>query len=121
MLEQQTDKQDHSMKCPKCASADLRASRRKRWRDLLHAPFGRTAVRCRACGNRFYASGPGLPNGIRKHGRNHGVKRGTRRIRPWMWELALYTLLLLLFLFFLRYLTSEPAARPEGILLLLLQ
>lgn len=46
--------------------------------------------------------------------RNSGSNRGRSRVRPWMWETALFALLLLIFLVFLRYLTREPVANPDG-------
>src|SRR5579872_5758617 len=95
----------------------VRRSHHRKWLDLLWSPLHRQPYRCRTCRARFYAESAVLasPAG-RETRRSHKSerKRGRRRIRPWMWEAALFAILLLLFLLFLRYLTHEPAPAPEG-------
>ena len=98
------------MNCPKCGSADVRRSRQETWSDAFQAVCGRQAFRCRSCRFRFHrqeAAGG-------KTSKQDDSRRGLRRIRPWMVELAIFALLLLIFLAFLRYLTREPVANREG-------
>lgn len=109
------------MNCPKCGSPEIRRSSHTKWSDLFHSPLGRHAFRCRNCGLRFYALDKTAPADVqalklkaRKRPRNSDRKRGLRRIRPWMWETLIFVVMFLIFLAFLRYLTREPAAGPEG-------
>lgn len=102
------------MNCPKCGSAEVRRSHHHKTRDLLESPFGRIAYRCRKCRNRFYADNDGTPVQHRPRSRNSGPKRGTRRLRRWMVEAAIFAIMLLLFLVFLRYVTREPSPSPQG-------
>src|SRR5690348_8780233 len=109
------------MQCPKCGSAEVRPSHHARWTDVLHSPLGQHAFRCRKCRYRFYApemaASPDSPvhkHKSRRKSRDRDFRRGMRRIRPWMWEVAIFALMLLIFFIFLRYLTREPAAGPEG-------
>jgi len=85
---------------------------------MFQALRGRRAFRCRSCRFRFHrteaARGTPAPGTKRKASRHHLVKRGRRRIRPWMVEIAIFALLLPIFFTFLRYLTREPAASQEG-------
>jgi len=109
------------MNCPKCDSSHVRRSHHIKWGDLFHSPFGKHAFRCRTCRLRFYAAentapaeGPARKLKPRKRPRTSGLKRGLTRMRPWMWEAAIFVFMLLIFFVFLRYLTREPAAGPEG-------
>jgi hypothetical protein len=104
------------MNCPKCASADIRRSQQETWGDMLYALRGRRAFRCRSCRCRFHlraaADGPAASGTKWKPFQQ--FRHFRRRLRPWMVEMAIFAVLLLIFFAFLRYLTREPAASPEG-------
>jgi hypothetical protein len=107
------------MKCPKCDSPEVRHSHHAKWVDVFHSRLGQRAFRCRKCRHRFYAletatAADATVHKHRKKSRDPDFKRGLRRIRPWMWEAAIFLLMLVIFFIFLRYLTREPAANPEG-------
>ena len=108
------------MNCPKCTSPNVRRSRHKSWKDFFAALRREHAFRCRQCGHRFYraeAAGSRVFSRIKAAfgtSRNPGVKRGRRSIRPWMIEMAIFGALLLIFLVFLRYLTSEPSGGSDS-------
>lgn len=107
------------MKCPKCDSPEIRPSSRSKWLDIFESKLGREAYRCRKCRHRFYANlEPGAASGAKRttSKSKHEVRRGTRRVRPWMVETAIFVIMLLLFYVFLRYLTREPAT-SEGLIL----
>lgn len=101
------------MNCPKCASADVRVSRHSAWTDSIYSVLGRQAFRCRSCHLRFYRTqtdGGAKPASKRPRSKH----RSPKRVRPWMWETVIFAVMLVIFLIFLRYLTREPAAGPEG-------
>src|SRR5579885_3584983 len=104
------------MNCPKCASSDVRHSRKNSWTDPFHLLLRRHAFRCRNCRLRFHAShaASAAPNEANARKRSEDPKRRRRRIRRWLWETALVAVLLVIFLAFLRFLTREPASGVEG-------
>ena len=103
------------LNCPQCGSTELRRSHHHKWFDRFYSPLHRQPLRCRKCRLRFY--GPEVSAAVdaaskRSHKREN--KRGKRRLRHWMVEATIFTVLLLLFFMFLKYLTREPPASPEG-------
>ena len=109
------------MNCPKCDSSEIRRSSRIKWSDPFHFVLGQHAFRCRKCRVRFYAVSKTTPDDApaakrmpRKRFHISELRRNLKHIRPWMWEAAIFGFMLLIFLVFLRYLTREPSAGPEG-------
>ncbi len=85
------------------------------WYDRFFSPLHREPYRCRKCRCRFYGSAAAaVPDAASKRSHKRENKRGKRRLRHWMVEAAIFTVLLLLFIVFLKYLTREPPASPEG-------
>jgi hypothetical protein len=89
------------MNCPKCNSPTVRRSHHNRWLFVFNWLTGRGAFRCRACHHRFHRFGA---RSDRKGRRND------KRMRRWIIEAAIFVLMLVLFLAFLRYLTREHGA-----------
>lgn len=112
--------------CPKCGGHEGRLSSHVKWTDRFRLLLGQHALRCRTCQARFYARpGPALAAeaAATKHTkRSHKPesKRGRKPLRRWVLETIIFAVLLLLFWFFLRYLTREQPAssgashRPPG-------
>jgi hypothetical protein len=104
------------MSCPKCGGSEVRPSSHAKWMDRLRAPLGQRAFRCRKCRFRFYTSpgpAPAAEAAAAKHtkrSRQPEGKRGRKRLRRWIVEAIIFAVLLLLFWFFLRYLTREQPA-----------
>ncbi len=110
------------MKCPKCGSTELRKSRHGKLSDVVQALFGRNAYRCRSCRVRFHTAeslespGSASRDGAGPRRQHHKRKRLSRGFRRRLVEVAVFVLMLIVFLVFLRYLTREqaPAAEPES-------
>jgi len=106
------------MKCRRCDSENVRASRRK-WSDTVYTLFGRNAWRCHVCNCRFHASSNESPTSTHRHSsrsRKHSWRPAPRTKRL-LQEAAIAIVGILLFLFFLRYLTHESTPSGEGALL----
>jgi hypothetical protein len=95
--------------------------RHHRWKDLLPLLHGRHAYRCRACRRRFYGANGSAESSEQlaralKNGDSHaGVKkRRSKRVRPWILQAAVFAVMLLLFLVFLRYMVREQPASETG-------
>jgi len=108
------------MKCPGCGSTSLRASRQREWNDAIPALLGRRAYRCRSCRTRFHAAAPpedAAPPGSAESplpSRRRRRWRIPRRLRRRLLEVAVFALLLVIFLMFLRYLTRERTPASES-------
>jgi hypothetical protein len=113
------------MTCPECGSSEVRASRSTRWSDTFQRLRGREAFRCRKCRQRFFASSstvPVLPASGQpvqsKHTRRPARRISThtkKRLIKRLVMLSIFAVAFILFLFFLRYLTTErmPASDSE--------
>jgi len=103
------------MNCPQCGSTRVRASRERGWNDAFHWILGRRATRCRQCRRRFYTLLSDAP-ALRGQQKPRGTPR-SKNVRRRLIEVAIFGLLLIIFLFFLRYLTREnsPAEESERI------
>jgi len=89
--------------------------------DMFHRPFGRRAFRCRTCHVRFYATPhPALAaaSAAASHAKRSGKPKAngrSKRRRRWMVQAIVFAVMLLLFAFFLRYLTREqPSSSGIG-------
>ena len=109
------------MKCPKCSSTELRKSRHGSWADAMHKLMGRHAYRCRSCRARFHsaesleASTPASrDSGTPRH--QHKNRHLGKTLRRRLLEVAVFVVMLVIFLVFLRYLTREqsPASEPQS-------
>jgi ribosomal protein L37AE/L43A len=101
--------------CPQCGSPEVRRSHHHKWFDRFYSPLHRQPYRCRKCRHRFYGAGSAAASdAVSKRSHKRESKRGMRRLRHWMLEAAIFAVLLLLFFVFLKYLTREPPASPEG-------
>lgn len=97
------------MTCPKCGSADPRPSERRLWSDVPRRILGLDPWRCHKCSKRFHARSTGA-------GRRHKPRAviHARRRRRRLIEVAVFSLLLIIFLLFLRYMTREPVPAAES-------
>jgi len=92
------------MICPKCGSAEIRSSQRRKWTDVLRARCGWRTFRCRSCRTRFRASTVGEPApaaSTRKRSR-------AKQFRPLIVQALILVAMFVIFFIFLRYLTREP-------------
>jgi hypothetical protein len=89
------------MNCPTCNSPTVRRSHRNRWLFVFDWLTGHQVFRCRACRRRFHRFG------VRSDRKN---RRKDQRLRRWIIEAAIFVIMLVLFLAFLRYLTREHSA-----------
>lgn len=100
--------------CPACGSADVRASRRARMTDVFYRLRGQEPFRCRSCRRRFFAALPAdqrqRHEAERKRSHrsklNRSARGGRRRVRLQI-TLSIFAVAFLLFLLFLRYLTTR--------------
>jgi hypothetical protein len=99
------------MTCPECGSSEVRSSKSTRWNDFLQRVRGREAFRCRKCRQRFFASpsSESVSNPV-THA-HHPTKlmstRSKKRLVRQLIVAAIFAVAFALFLFFLRYLTTE--------------
>ncbi len=114
------------MNCPKCGENNTRLSRRSTWRDLLHKVASQRAWRCRNCKERFYARGGAEVPAVEaaapkqrthsksKQKRKTGQPRLSKRTQTRLVEAGLFVGMLVVFYFFLRYLTQERLPTGES-------
>jgi multidrug efflux pump subunit AcrB len=105
------------MTCPKCGSCEVRTSKSARWSDIFQRVRGREAFRCRKCRQRFFASistGYVVPvaehvvQSTRTHRpTKHISTRRKQRLVKRLVVILIFAVAFILFLFFLRYLTTE--------------
>ena len=111
------EREKERMTCPVCGAPDVRLSQHTSLRDSYYALLNKSAWRCRKCRIRFYA--PSAPGEARKRFSIRKQRRNTRRRLGVNTGFAvlLGAAALLIFLLFLRYLTSESRSEPsEGAL-----
>jgi len=109
------------MTCPKCGSADIRASRSDRWSDIFHRFRGRDTYRCRNCRMRFYASESAQPGPkqadqskpTHRHPKLISTRKKKRLIRRLI-VISIFALAFIMFWFFLRYLTTEKSPAQDS-------
>jgi multidrug efflux pump subunit AcrB len=102
------------MTCPKCRSSEIRASRSSRWSDIFQRVRGREAFRCRKCRQRFFASQSSALGSQQvvqsKHTHRHSrlmSRRTKKRLSRRLIVIAIFAVMFVIFLFFLRYLITE--------------
>jgi hypothetical protein len=110
------------MICPTCSSPDVRVSQRTQWNDFFQHLLGCQAYRCRKCRLRFYAPGfaaltasaAGSPSSLHRGHVAPSVRNRRRLIRRLI-AVAIFTLMFVIFWFYLRYLTTDrvPADTSE--------
>jgi hypothetical protein len=102
------------MTCPQCGSSEIRVSRSTRWSDVFQRVRGREAFRCRKCRVRFSASvspesGPKRP--VQSKQTHWPTKlmstRSKNRLVRRLFVILIFAVAFIIFLFFLRYLTTE--------------
>jgi hypothetical protein len=92
----------------------VRLSRRGQWNDVIYAALGKQPHRCRGCHARFYApesptAAPASANGASQN--REPKRRGrSKRLKRRFIEAAVFSVLLIIFLFVLNYLTRPPAS-----------
>ena len=107
------------MNCPRCSSANVRLSTEHSLSDAFHSLMGHWAWRCRQCRRRFHAGeSPSANQAARRnapprHRKQRAIIRSRHRRRRVI-EVAIFSLLLIIFLLFLRYLTREPPTEESG-------
>ena len=104
------------MTCPECGSSEIRASRSTRWKDVFQRVRGREPFRCRKCRLRFFSSQSSTPGSERVVQSSHSHRssrlmstRTKKRLVRQLVVIAIFAVALVIFLFFLRYLTTEPS------------
>ncbi len=112
------------MICPTCGSAEIRVSKHPHWDDFLQRIRGREAFRCRKCRLRFFASPSSEfdPAQVRQSMHTHRPKklistRAKKRLIQRLTVISIFAVALIIFLFFLRYITTErmPASNSGAI------
>jgi hypothetical protein len=103
--------------CPHCNSSNVRRSESSSWYDFLRRFGDRQAFRCRACRQRFFASG-GLqpkkqPAGKQRHRQKHPEPRKKARLLRRAITVGVYLLMLSAFGLLLRYLSVDHV-RPDS-------
>ncbi len=109
------------MTCPECGSSEIRASRSIRWSDVFQRVRGREAFRCRKCRQRFFASvspesGPGRAvqsKQTRRPSKLMSIRSKNRLVRRLI-LILIFAVAFVIFLFFLRYLTTERIPAPDS-------
>jgi preprotein translocase subunit SecG len=109
------------MTCPECGNSEIRISQRAHWGDIFQRVRGRQAFRCRKCRRRFFAPlspQSGLDQGFQsKHSTRPKKLFSTRRKKNLVRALAvlsIFAMAFVIFLLFLRYLTTERAPDPDS-------
>jgi hypothetical protein len=109
------------MICPGCGSSEIRSSRSTSWKDIFQRARGREALRCRDCRLRFFASefSESVPKQAVEPSRPRRSKpllnpRAKKRLGRGLIVLAIFAAALLIFLFFLRYLTTERSPSEDS-------
>ena len=109
------------MICPGCSSSEIRSSRTTRWKDIFQRVRGREALRCRDCRLRFFASESSVsaPKQAVESSRTRRLTpllspRARKRLARRLIVLAIFAVALLIFLFFLRYLTTERSPSEDS-------
>jgi hypothetical protein len=102
------------MTCPKCGSSDIRTSKSAHWNDVFQRVRGREALRCRKCRLRFFASNMAEPGSERVIQSKHTPRsaklmspRTKKHLVRRLIVISIFAVAFVLFLFFLRYLTTE--------------
>lgn len=113
------------MTCPGCGSSEVRASKSTRWSDFLQRARSREAFRCRKCRQRFFASistesvVPVPEHAVQSKHTHRPAKlissRAKKRLIKRLIMISIFAVAFILFLFFLRYLTTErmPASDSQ--------
>jgi ribosomal protein L40E len=103
------------MTCPKCGSTDIRTSKRKGWLDSIRKARGLEPYRCRKCRHRFFlrdfapapaTAGAAQINKPRRPASKMSPREKSRLMRRLV-TLAVFGLISILFLLFLRYVTTD--------------
>ena len=109
------------MTCPKCGSSNTRLSRHHHRNGFLDRVRGRRAFRCRKCWQLFYApmgtQSSGDVAAFAGHSRRPGWfinRQATKRLGRRLLFLSVFVVAFLIFLYFLRYLTTEPRSSNES-------
>lgn len=109
------------MICPQCGSSDIRTSRRSPWTDVFQRLRGREPFRCRKCRLRFFASQSSLAVDERVVPSTHTRRpqklmstRSKRRLIRWIIVVTIFAVAFIIFLFFLRYLTTERSPSQDS-------
>jgi hypothetical protein len=102
------------MICPGCNSPDVRVSQQVHWSDVFQRLLGCQAYRCRKCRRRFYAPAfSGLtPSTVGQPGSIHtsaliASTRNKRRLIRRLIAIVIFTVMFVIFWFYLRYLTTD--------------
>jgi hypothetical protein len=102
------------MICPGCSSPDVRTSQQNRWTDVFQRLIGCQAYRCRKCRIRFYAPGSAeLAVGATASGKSIpgsqlvSSTRSRKRLIRRLLAIAVFTVMFVIFWFYLRYLTTD--------------
>jgi transcriptional regulator NrdR family protein len=109
------------MICPECGSSEIRASKSTCWRDVFQRVRGREAFRCRQCRLRFFASesSVSVPERVVQSKPTHRPTklvstRMKKRLARQLTVIAIFAVALVIFLFFLRYLTTERSPSEDS-------
>ncbi len=109
------------MTCPNCGGSNVRLSRKKRVVDVLQRTRGKEAYRCRTCLFRFHAveSAAGGPTAAQSLSSPRRPKRkavyNRRKLKRLLVVVGIFFAALLVFLFFVRYITTEKNPDPDGV------
>lgn len=104
--------------CRSCGSVDVRPSRQKERGDSERSARGEQPYRCRGCGSRFYVFAPAVVEpGSRSRSSTRRLRDLWKHKRGTVLQAALFILMLVLFLFCLRYLSHyQPDSTPSSYL-----
>jgi len=106
------------MICPKCSSSDVRSSQRTEWKDHFRNLLGSQAYRCRKCRLRFHAPAELstlTASAVGGAGSMHRTVMGPdlrsrRRLLRRLIVFTIFTVMFVIFWFYLRYLTTDRVA-----------
>jgi transcriptional regulator NrdR family protein len=107
------------MTCPDCGSSEIRLSRSRRFQDAFQRLRGREPFRCSKCRVRFFAiESPELALGKAAHSnpdrRSLWNSRIKKRLAKRMIVVSIFAVALVIFLIFLRYVTSEQSSSGDS-------
>ena len=109
------------MTCPKCSSAEIRPSKHAHLGDALKRALGLEPFRCRTCGHRFFSSlatepGPELPPATKSSRRPKKLMRTRtkKRLVRQLVMISIFGAALVLFWFFLHYMTTDHVAPSDS-------